>query len=511
MSGLLTIEEIMRAICRWEFAYPVDHWRQNGLRMWPAIRLNLFDKLYQKSHDLGKTDRPGPLRSVLRYVQACAADYRNNAFVSSPKDILLFTRSTNRIPLLNAYYDRLSQPLCRRFVEQGLTYFTLEHVIDNIYLTPRNEPSQYFKLRHSLADARTFLQTRLQVRARLDSEPMEGHAEFQEELQRRYGITLLDAPYASLLIRSLAAHFEGILKTLKPIAAISGYYGNNAGMALNVACRSLGILSFDLQHGIEGDLHPAYGQWSKAPQDGYELLPDYFLVWSSDEQQSINRWNQVCAPRHRPLVIGNLLLQEWLTGEGEIVAHYDRELLDLKEKSGKAKHVLFTLGGPDLPAEFCLNAIERTQEHCQWWFRCHPKHPYVADRVKSLFRERGLERAYVDEAGRVPLYALLRHVDLHLTEVSSSVVEAYDFGISSVVVHESARRRYVDLIDQGAVEVALGEDDLVAAIGRQMVKRFPSVRDRGQGQALADRGLEHLFDLLLQRSRRTAEESSPIK
>ena len=85
------------------------------------------------------------------------------------------------------------------------------------------------------------------------------------------------------------------------------YYGS-IGMAFDLACREFGIPSFDIQHGVQGSLHAAYGRWLRLPVNGYELLPSFFLCWSQKEKSVIEEWSNKFSKWHRPLVHGNLYL-----------------------------------------------------------------------------------------------------------------------------------------------------------------------------------------------------------
>jgi len=54
------------------------------------------------------------------------------------------------------------------------------------------------------------------------------------------------------------------------------------------------------------------------------------------------------------------------------------------------------------------------------------------------------------------LYALLRKADIHVTELSSVVLEAKEFSVPSIIVHEMGKEYYKKEIDDG---VAFYESD----------------------------------------------------
>ena len=89
------------------------------------------------------------------------------------------------------------------------------------------------------------------------------------------------------------------------------------------------------------------------------------------------------------------------------------------------------------------------------------------DQALAGYRDR---RIVVDEATRLPLYALLRHMNVHLTEISSTVLEADQFGVPSVLCHPTGVDYYAPLA-RGAIG-AFTAPDIVAAIETQLKRRL---------------------------------------
>src|SRR5207253_11421849 len=91
-------------------------------------------------------------------------------------------------------------------------------------------------------------------------------------------------------IRRMASFFRPRLERLRPSLAFVVNYYDARCMALILACRELGIRSVDIQHGVQGELHGAYGSWRRVPAGGYAVLPSIFWCWSGDEARTLRAW-----------------------------------------------------------------------------------------------------------------------------------------------------------------------------------------------------------------------------
>ena len=59
-------------------------------------------------------------------------------------------------------------------------------------------------------------------------------------------------------------------------------------MSLIRACKILNIKSVDVQHGHQCK-HPMYLYWLQIPITGYDLLPDYYWVWSNFATKELHK------------------------------------------------------------------------------------------------------------------------------------------------------------------------------------------------------------------------------
>ena len=123
----------------------------------------------------------------------------------------------------------------------------------------------------------------------------------------------------------------------------------------------------------------------------------------------------------------------------------------------------------NLPDWF-IHAVKHSPDHWEWWFRLHPqmykgRYDDEAQNLISILQQSQLlDKVEIDRSTQLPLYALLRHCDVHVTGHSSSVIEADQFGIPSIVTHINGAHYYQDQINHGLIVTAFTESELLGAI-----------------------------------------------
>ncbi|MDQ3756271.1 MAG: hypothetical protein M3394_00235 [Actinomycetota bacterium] len=286
--------------------------------------------------------------------------------------------------------------------------------------------------------------------------------------------------------------FQGLLDSTQAVAGFVVDYYKFESMAFVHACATRGVPSVDLQHGIQGPYHMAYGRWSVVPDEGYELLPRYFWVWSEDEARHIDDWRP--ARNHEPVVGGNPFLRMLLRNPGPRARAAIR-MADSLSAAGEDGHtVLVTLHGYETPDELdeLARIVSDAPARWRWWIRAHPGNRDGAREAADALARNGVENAETEIASAAPLFALLPRVDVHVTVCSSVVIDAAAFGVPSVVIGPDGAARYANEHRAGLVELA-PPAEMVRAIERMATgsrRKVPLIEDGGiaWAQELLDLG-----------------------
>lgn len=515
-------ERFQQLIRELESSFPVDRWVLDGVHIWPIIRMHLYHSYFDYHYFEQQPVRAGTfrfadvvrqaasvVRSMLRHVWATLSDIRKTESTGKKTDILFLNFNIYMTLINGSWYSRLCDPFIQYFSQRGLSSIML--TAGYRYSTPRFTSSAF--IQPSLVLYRLMGMVGCGPRLR-------GFAQLAElqECVRRSGILhksfdLVEPVERHLRqISSIARYFSGLLETTQPKAVfVTCCYGTES-MACILACHRKGVPTIDIQHGNQGDFHIAYGNWNRVPPSGYELLPTAFWCWSEHERAAIEKWSH-SVERHQPVVGGNLFLERWVAGEDATVQAYDDVLRELKRPFRDHVHVLYTLNGctRDELQEMVdvIQAADRGGLICRFWIRVHPVNLGQAPTVRRLLKESKLDNCDLENATALPLYALLRHMDVHMTEFSSVVIEAESFGVPSII-RELGEVSYSSQIRDGWVLPARSVHEAARAIQVQFSQREHLARQRGRVTVSSDSGFDRLFALVPSLRGDTPHPATPI-
>lgn len=245
-----------------------------------------------------------------------------------------------------------------------------------------------------------------------------------------------------------------IIKRIQPKLII----GIQPGKELCVSARMLGIPVFDLQHGVLSD-EGYYGRAYRQDMD-QRGWPDGFLCW--DEESAA--WAKKNCIGGRAIVAGNPWISRFIYPQDS-----DRLVTSAISKlslTDRAPKVLVTLTwglglycanpSPLGVAQEVIDTILSRKIDCYWLLRLHPmqlqgnRGEEMLCLLKKTFGH--MPNVEWEITSRAPLPLILQKIDLHLTCMSSVILEAVRFGIKSGVVFADAdlvRQWYGPQLDQG--------------------------------------------------------------
>ncbi len=477
------VSALLDALNEVEERFPVLEWRVGGVQIWPSVRIAWFFAQWESEYctppssggilPIGRTWRyfARLAEGLFGYTRACIGDWRAQDSVRDSRDAVFLSDGSSFVINRGMRYERFCDPLIEALQARKLT--TLLLTPSHLYLRPRATASVFVQPQLDIA---IFSAALLGSRWR-DTAQLPQNAELRAVMAERD----LDHPVlseqriiaAAARILSMAAVYERILSKVSPRLAFIVDYYNPSGMAFVLACRRRGIRAVDIQHGVQGELNPAYGRFPNSPINGFDLVPHSFWVWSEVEAQSIRNWAGN-AGAHRVVVGGNPWLDVWLAGCSQFVIEADQVVREMHAAAGGRKIALVTLQWGLSDAEQILPLLEiirHAGEGWLWWVRKHPVMVVRGETVHSdLCQESG--RVVIDKPSELPLYALLRHVDVHLTHSSTTVIEAANFGVASLVTGQLGVELFPDHIKNGTAKFAEGTiDRKIAALNAQAARR----------------------------------------
>lgn len=471
-------DEILEFIINLESSYPVDQWVIEGIKIWPLLRIRIYWELfskYYKSKSIG--ERNVNIKKLIRLLQifggfvkyyyAITNDHKKNHRLLNKKiDVIFLSDGFSFTLINNSWYEKYCNPFIDFFNKHGIRTFLITPQRE--YFIPRHSPSLFIQPHIDIIQIKNELRSKIKYSAEYNLLYFPDFLRFMRSMNFGFIIPRIDKVQRDVsLILRLSELYLKILKRTKPCLAFVVNYYNYEGMALTYACQRLMIKSIDIQHGFFNKTHAAYYEWNKVPEEGYELLPSLFWCWSQYEADLMYKWCKNVSKYHKPIVGGNLFLQLWQSN-CNITQNYDQKIKKRKSESQKDIHILYTFNNVHDDEKYnllkLLKKLKQVDLSIQFWLRLHPCHLNHLNSIRYLYEKNNINNVEIVAATRYPLYALLRNIDIHMTEYSSTVVEAKEFRVPSIVIHELGLVIFKELVDSGWVRPAFTSDEIISAI-----------------------------------------------
>ncbi|MGH9371971.1 MAG: hypothetical protein ACRD15_10625 [Vicinamibacterales bacterium] len=462
--------------------FPVAAWTAHGVRVWPIVRLQLLAQnanasvLQDAVGGGARRNAAAVARVVGTWAAATARDWRHNTIRLRRADAVFLAYSSGNQPTIDGRrYNPLLAPYVHLLQRTGRTAAVWEMCHEGEYNIPRSIPSAFIQpqlLAHRIASL-------FMYRPNEDDAVVDGFRELVARA-RAAGLVNRYTNVRALLrdtyfVRRTADWFKRRLAIVGPSHGFVADYGLRE-QAFCLACRELGIPSVELQHGVINDTHPAYAGWQAVPVGGYESRPALFWCWDATGVAAIERWAARAPGGARAVLGGDPWREQWRQDDAVLVRAFDERIATIKEALPASAHVLVTLDptGAVVP-DILIEAMRRSPAEWCYWVRLHPlgQRARLPDARRTLDANR-IRCAPVHLSSEWPLHAVLRHVDAHVTGCWSTVVmEAEDFGVSSVACAERAREVFPQQMADGTLRIAATPDELLTAVALQIRNRRP--------------------------------------
>jgi hypothetical protein len=474
-----TSSDMMDILKRLEAEDEISHMLVKGVPIWPLLRVRWFFSEWKRLYT--KDDSSDVLSSKLIKVlqklgmwMARVVDYRLVVPLKLEghrrTEVVFLSDGVSFVNLEGVLYERFCDPLIEQAAQLGLRSVMWSPVDVRKSLGS----SKLWSAQASLSFG-TVVAALLAKIERIDAEQI---SQVDSLVFKLKSISCRSARFSrsnvltdAIRVRIFRRVFQKRLAIVKPrLACVVNYYSLE-GMSFVWACKSLGIPTVDLQHGVQGSLHPAYASWrvNGIRESTLPLLPNCFWVWSHLEAGVISQWADHSG--HRSFVGGNPWVTLW-----KDCSHRIPSIVSLSEKAkllaGRANKkpiVLVTLQfgfeygeqlGP-LKALIGLGANDYV-----FWVRLHPLMMERREEIRHYLAEYPVE---LDEVSDLPLPSLLPHCNIHVTHSSSAVIEAGDYGIHSLITSRFGVELFPEQLSYGmAVDASKGPEDVFRALGQSI-------------------------------------------
>ncbi|MBP7477186.1 MAG: hypothetical protein KA797_01590 [Chitinophagales bacterium] len=472
----MTLEEVKNRIVKLEDKYSVDEWEINGVKVWPLLRIELFIRLTDKA--LGsegvKTKSVSYIfflfKSLFKWIWAISWDAKKNAKIMK-SDVLFISDGVSFENMGKFWYDKFCDPWIEYYKNNKVS--TLLLTLENRYYAPRYSSSLFIQFKLNMHVIAQIVKSKI-FKPTIRNMRLEGFDKFiSDEILLDRGIHISQEWLYKKMdkVEMYKLFFKKMLNVVRPklVFIVSYYYDGT--MALISLCKEMGIKTVDIQHGVQNEYHLAYGSWSKVPADGYDLLPDFFNVWSPSEYTNISNWSKAIK-MHEPVISKNIFLQKWKDPNDKTILYFD-EIIK-KKINGEKKTILYSKSPQTDSGKVRGNlydVIAQSQMDYNWLIRLHPSMREQKKSVIKELNEHGIYNFEIDFCTDFPLFSILRFTDLHITEQSSVVIEAAEFNIFSIVTSHYGNATYKIQIQEGKAKFVSSIDEILDTIKIKLSER----------------------------------------
>lgn len=430
----LTPSSILHFLNELEREFPVSRWQLFGFHIWPVIRISLGLKLSQQSFLKKKNQLTSSnssiisdsIETIFNSVYNSISDSSKNQSLKKKYDLVFLNASSTRYYKLgNKWFNPFSDSFINHLEKEDMTSLVLEYPDTNKKI-PRYRPSKFIGTGINLMNINVLFQKRFEKAEHLKPEDF-------DDFLKRVNLPLDFFLKKILRVLNYSALFEKIIIKTKPsLIIVEGFYSYIA-MGLLLAANKNGIKSMDIQHGVQSENDFLFSNWTSIPKGGYELLPDIFWCWSNVEKGNIDKWTVNSDNLYSSFTGGNPVLE--INSDDENVKLFHEEIL--AEKKNSSKNILYTHQASFEISELLFKVIQNSPENWKWWFRFHPQYPDAQGKVLSKLAKYNFKNVITDNVTEYPLPLLLKNMDLHVTEFSSTVLEAEMLGVPSIILTET--------------------------------------------------------------------------
>ena len=421
--------------------YDVNSMKNDKEYIWPYIRNHLWIQI--SSVTLGKSSRrylnpiaiqnahPKQVPSEFRLSLKEHCDAYEIQELNDTKNCFLFFINTNgaeEISINNQIYHRIIDPIYE--VAQKIGKSQKIEIVKSVNTDPVKWKKYHFKSKL------IFLEDK-------EIETLTSNFQYTKNifyLLKKYipSIILKDGSHLNDIVNyelHIRQQYIKLLKKMKPkVVCLHGFHYQ---APLISAADKLGILTVDLQHGLQVGWNPLYNHHEELPNSGYQAYPDYFAVWGEKEYNNILKTFH--SKKHKPIYIGN----PWLNKIEDFLTPLSENIISTINKYATTILIIMQ-NQPSIPQLF-IDIVNSSDNSILWVVRHHPKGQKYKPKDFSTNRDVLID----DEIDNILFNELFKHIDIAISEGSSLALEASHYGVQNIITGETGKENYADEIKSG--------------------------------------------------------------
>ena len=474
MNHLETQENIKQDFATIEQRFPVDKWMVDGVHLWPYIRIKLYYKMLtisnaskSKSKDSLATTNSSSLLNKLNTISKLVTAFFSLEFFFlnlKNKKLLFFGSHFHRVLQDNKYFNRFFDSIVEHHNLQNDVYMVeFQKVYNNTYnqkaVIPLVKQLNNYKLLYKLKRKQKTINQDINL---------DDYDEFSNMLSSlsidpvSLKITENDLLKWVEKINALKGFYTRLYKKTKPSKIILlSYYGYDDLYAALLVANSFKIKTIDFQHGPQTNVHMAYTNWLKVPDQGFNIMPKEYWNWDENSKNNIEAWaNKTSAISTK--VFGQPYVAYWMKRHEKLINN-DNEVILYSMQTSPLE--LFTIK--------LINLIKKSRY--KWIIRLHPRNNVDIKKIEEfLAKNEIISNTIIQDSMDEPLPQVLNRSVLHITNYSGCTIEANMMGVPTILVHKVGMEMFNLYIDDELVFYLDQKDKRFESKFQDLVKNVES-------------------------------------
>ncbi len=249
--------------------------------------------------------------------------------------------------------------------------------------------------------------------------------------------------------------------------------------AVLVACKRLGIVSVDIQHGYWDRFSIYNGLPETAPGD-IALYPDVMWTWGDASTKALNADPSPRINDAQVILGGDVWGGRMLTRAPELT----EALVEATGGPGYVRRILVTYQVEallnaervvGLLPEMLYTAIKEGPKDWLWMLRVHPRSLHLIAPLREMLAAEELDNVEVEATSVALIEPCIEAADVFMTGFSVSALEANARGKTVLITDDVGKELFADLIAQGVFERVDTTQDILDAVE---AKRPPTRDER---------------------------------
>lgn len=433
VQGMTDRQDLLARIQRVEEAYRPYQLEVDGAPIWPLLRMTLGGRMLSDEVAPAVTPHSGKTNGRLAMFFKAIIGSMDLLDSRNDRPLLFLNSRIYQANTPDGMVDKFAHPLMEAATTGGLK---------SVLVVKDELPEKPFKAIAGMSVLHVQAPFRMAAFLHWKKRPtpvaeMTGAQDLITGIERNFPpATIYKLDRAVHNFRMYLSWYGRLLRRIRPAHVFVTCWYSADNMAIAHLCSRMGIPCTDLQHGVQGPSHLAYGAWHGLPDIGCSSIPSSFWCWDEASAANIRSW----APQgiHIPYVGGS----PWLEG-------YPNRAVNAIPVT--PDRILFSMQPLTAPFPLGLgSAIKASPSSLRWVFRLHPSDQLQDHHIMQWAASKGVsDRIEVEDPRQTSITVSLNRALLHVTCFSSVIREAAMTGVHSVALDPNALNLYPDLVSLG--------------------------------------------------------------